>query len=145
VDYHDVTHARPGGNAHRRLTVHVGLILTAGASLWFEPILTIHVVVGLAFVVLVAFHLAQRRRVSVNLASRLTRPRTLLSKPGRLAAADLILLLVTLAMLASGLWDLIANHPTQIRWHAITGVALTGLLISHTIRRWRRLATSRIR
>jgi hypothetical protein len=40
--------------------------------------------------------------------------------------------------------DLIASHPTRVRWHAITGVALTGLLISHTLRRSRRLANSTI-
>jgi protein-S-isoprenylcysteine O-methyltransferase Ste14 len=137
--------SRPLGVARRRLAVHVGLILTTAISLWFEPILTVHVVFGLAFAALIATHLAQRRRVSVNLVSRLARPRTLRSKPGRLAVADLILLLLTVAMLTSGFWDLIASHPTRIRWHAITGVALTGLLISHTIRRWQRLATSKIR
>jgi protein-S-isoprenylcysteine O-methyltransferase Ste14 len=135
----------PQGNmARRRLAVHVGLILTTGISLWFEPILTIHVAFGLAFTAFVAIHLVQRRRVSVNLVARLARPRTLWSKPGRLALADLILLLLTVAMLTSGFWDLLASQPTRIRWHAITGVALTGLLISHTIRRRRRLATSKI-
>jgi hypothetical protein len=104
--------------------------LSAGVSLWFEPILTLHVIFGLAFSVLVCAHLAQRRRVSVNLASRLARPRTLVSKPGRLAIADLILLLLTLAMLTSGFWDLIASRPTRIRWHAVTGITLTVLLIS---------------
>jgi hypothetical protein len=48
-------------------------------------------------------------------------------------------------MLASGLRDWLAGHPTRIRWHAITGVALTALLAVHTARRRSRLRRSEVR
>ena len=60
-----------------RWCVHVGLIVTALVSLAFEPILTIHIVVGLIFSVLAVTHLAQRRQVSIKLLTRLGRFRTL--------------------------------------------------------------------
>jgi protein-S-isoprenylcysteine O-methyltransferase Ste14 len=124
--------------------VHLGLLATAIVSLVFEPVLTIHVLLGLAFVALVVVHLGQRRRVSRTLLARFARPRQLPNKGGRLALADAFLALLTLAMLASGLWDWLAE-PTRIRWHAITGVLLAGLVGVHTLRRWRRFGRSRVR
>jgi len=48
-----------------RWLVHLGLVGTTIVSLVFEPlILTIHIVLGLAFAVLAVAHLIQRRRVS---------------------------------------------------------------------------------
>jgi hypothetical protein len=131
--------------AQQRWLVHLGLMATLAVSLWFEPILAIHVAFGLAFAGLVAAHLTQRRRVSANLVARLARPALLRTRPGRLAAADLLLLALTLVMLVSGFWDLLAIHPTRLRWHAISGIGLTGLLVVHTARRWRRLRTSKVR
>ena len=52
---------------------------------------------------------------------------------------------LTAVLLASGLYDWIAGHPTRIRWHALTGVALAGLLLVHTLRRRRRLYRSSVR
>jgi hypothetical protein len=52
-----------------RWLVHLGLIGTASVSLMFEPMLTLHLVTGLAFVVLVGAHLLQRRRVSAGMPS----------------------------------------------------------------------------
>ncbi len=129
-----------------RWLVHLGLMATVVVSLIFEPlVLTIHIVVGLAFVALVGAHLAQRRQVSANLAARLARVTALWRPAGRLALADAVLAVVTLAMLASGFWDWFAGHPTRIRWHALTGVALAILLAIHTVRRWSRLRRSRVR
>jgi hypothetical protein len=136
-------------NARRALyrwLVHIGLIATLVVSLLFEPlVLTIHIVVGLAFAVLVGAHLAQRRRVSANLAGRLVRVTTLGRPAGRLALADALLAAVTLAMLVSGFCDWFAGHSTRIRWHALTGVAVAVLLAIHTFRRWSRLRRSRVR
>ena len=128
-----------------RWWVHLGLMVTTVVSLVLEPVLAIHILVGLVFVGLVVVHLVQRRRVSTTLASRLVRVRTLHGRGGRLALADALLTLMTVAMLASGLWDWLDGHPTRIRWHAITGVLLAALLLVHTLRRWARLRHSRVR
>ena len=100
----------------------------------------------LAFAVLAVAHLVQRRRVSARLLARLSRPgRTLAGPAGRLALADALLAALAAGMLASGFWDWLAGHPTRIRWHAITGVALTVLLVVHTARRRSRLRRSKVR
>lgn len=130
--------------AVQRLLVHLGLLATAIVSLVLEPVLAIHILLGFAFVALVVIHLGQRRRVSRTLLARFARPRRLPSPGGRLALADAFLALLTVAMLASGMWDWLAQ-PTRIRWHAITGVLLAGLLGVHTLRRWRRFGRSRVR
>lgn len=135
----------PGALA--RWLVHLGLVGTTIVSLVFEPlILAIHIAVGLAFAVLSVAHLVQRRRVSARLLTRLSRPgRTLAGPAGRLALADALLAALAAGMLASGFWDWLAGHPTRIRWHAITGVALTVLLVVHTARRRSRLRRSKVR
>jgi hypothetical protein len=127
-----------------RSLVHVGLIATAGTSLVLEPVLAIHMLLGLTFVGLVIAHLMQRRRVSTRLLDRLRTHPIPDSKASRLAAADAVLLAMTTVMLASGLWDWFAGHPTRIRWHAISGVLLAGMLLTHAWRRRRRLLGSRI-
>ena len=128
-----------------RWCVHLGLIVTALVALVLEPILTIHIVVGLIFSVLVVAHLAQRRQVSVKLLTRLGRFRTLHRPGGRRAIADVLLALVTIGMLVSGFWDWSLGHPTRIRWHAITGIVLAVFLVVHTVRRRVRLRSSQIR
>jgi hypothetical protein len=128
-----------------RWWVHVGLIVTAAVSLVLEPTLSLHILIGLVFVGLVVAHLVQRRRVSASLLKRLGYPGTWLQASGRLAIADSALAAVTVVMLASGLWDWLSGHPTKLRWHAISGVILTGFLIWHTLRRRRKLRSSRIR
>ena len=128
-----------------RWWVHLGLISTTAVSLAFEPIVSIHILLGLAFVVLVGAHLIQRRRITGNLAIRLLRIRTLNRPVGRLAVADALLVTVTLAMLVSGFWDWSLGHPTRIRWHAISGLVLSGFLLVHTLRRRKRLRSSQVR
>jgi hypothetical protein len=128
-----------------RWLVHVTLIGSAIASLVLEPVLILHVALGLVFVLFAGIHLAQRRRISKRLAIRLLRVKKLLLPAGRLALADGFLFIITLAMLFSGFWDLWATHHSKIRWHAITGVVLTIYLVVHTVRRWRRLRFSQIR
>ena len=128
-----------------RAVVHAGLIATAVLSLALEPVLTLHIALGLMFVGILAIHLGQRRRVSLRLLARLRAQPAPTTASARLAAADLVLLAVAAVMLASGLWDWLAGHPTRIRWHAISGVVLAGWLVLHTLRRRRRLLSSRIR
>jgi hypothetical protein len=110
-----------------------------------EPVLSLHIAIGVVFVVLVGCHLVQRRRISTRMAVRLLHVQKLLEPAGRLALADGFLFIISSAMLFSGFWDLWAPHHTKIRWHAITGVVLTLYLAVHTIRRWRRLRFSQIR
>jgi hypothetical protein len=128
-----------------RWLVHLGLIVTLVVSLVFETDPIIHIVVGLLFVALVVAHLGQRRRTSLGLVRRLRKIGQLHKRPGSLALSDLVLALLTTAMLASGFWDWIAGHPTKIRWHAITGVALTVYVLVHTVRRRKRLRSSKVR
>ena len=128
-----------------RWLVHIGLISTASVSLAFETILTIHILAGLAFAALVGAHLIQRRQISTKLARRLLRVRIWYRPGGRLALADTLLVIVTVAMLVSGFWDWSLGHPTGIRWHAISGVVLTGFLLVHTVRRRARLRSSQVR
>jgi len=135
---------RPVGAVTRWL-VHLGLIVTAAVSLFFETVLTIHILLGLVFVAFVAAHLLQRRRVSARLAARLLRVRGWSLPAGRLALADALLTALTVGMLASGLWDWRIGHPTRIRWHAITGFVLAGYLLVHTLRRRARLRASGVR
>lgn len=135
---------RPVGEAARWF-VHLGLIVTASVSLVFETVLTIHILVGLVFVALVTAHLGQRRRVSAALLRRLRRVREWGRPAGRLAVADALLLALTIGMLASGLWDWRLGHPTRIRWHALSGFALAGFLVVHTVRRRLRVRASGIR
>lgn len=140
-----LTSPNPKARATRRWLVHFLLLASATASLALEPVLTLHVIFGLFFVAFVTVHLAQRRRISISLLRRLGRRGRLTNKPGRLAMADLVLAALTTAMLASGLWDWLASHPTTIRWHALTGVALALLVAVHTARRRSRLRSSRVR
>jgi hypothetical protein len=107
--------------------------------------LSLHIGLGLVFVVLVGIHLGQRRRVSTRLVLRLLKLQKLFVPAGRLAIADGFLFAISSAMLVSGFWDLLAPHHTKIRWHAITGVVLVVFLVVHTLRRWKRLRFSQIR
>lgn len=128
-----------------RWWVHLGLMASVIVSLSFEFILTVHIVVGLIFVALVIGHLVQRRKISGKLARRLTRFTTSQGRLGRMAISDALLALLTLAMLGSGFVDVALGHPTQIRWHALLGVALTVYLVVHSLRRRNRLKSSAIR
>jgi len=71
---------------------------TAIGSLVVEPVLTLHVIVGLVFVALVAVHLMPRRHTSVKLPRRLTHPDSLRHRAGCLAVADVVLLLMTIRL-----------------------------------------------
>ncbi len=127
-----------------RALVHLGLIGAAVVSLAFEPVLSIHIGVGLLFIGFVGAHLAQRREVSTRLLSGLIKHRSCRRRTTRTAVADIVLLSVCVFVLGSGVWDWLLG-PTRLRWHAISGVVMAGLIVSHTLRRGRRVLTSRIR
>jgi hypothetical protein len=131
--------------AQRRWLVHLALILSVIVSLAFEFVLTIHIVFGLIFTAFVIVHLTQRRRTSGRLVRRLLDVKALGQPQGRLAMADLLLLVLTIGMLASGFWDWSLGHPTRIRYHALVGVGLAVLLLVHSVTRRKRLRTSRVR
>lgn len=130
--------------ARSRFIVHLWLVCTIVLSLALEPVLALHIIFGLFFIVLVAVHLGQRRRTSKSLVARLRRPRNWPSPGGRLALADAALLTVTAVMLASGFWDWLAGRTT-IRWHALSGVLLAVATAVHTVRRRKRLRGSAVR
>ena len=144
IGWHERSIRRPRLSVSR-WWVHVGLLVTAAVSLLVEPTLSLHILIGLGFVALVVVHLVQRRRVSVSLLKRLAHPGSWRQASGRLAIADTVLAGLTVVMLGSGLWDWLSGHPTRLRWHAISGVILTGFLVVHTLRRRNRLRSSRIR
>jgi hypothetical protein len=126
-----------------RLAVHVALLVTVLLSLALEPVLTLHIAVGLVFVGFVVVHLMQRRRTSRRLLRSLSSHIPLASPTSRLAWSDLALGALTAVMLSSGLWDWLDGR-TRIRWHAISGVVLTVVLAIHTVRRRRRLTRSAV-
>jgi hypothetical protein len=132
-------------SGRRRWWVHLALLVTATVSLVLEPLLTLHILLGLVFVGFVVIHLGQRRRVSAALVRRLPRVAGWTEPGGRLAVADGLLTVLTAAMLASGLYDWLGHQPTRIRWHALTGVALAAFLLVHTVRRRSRLRDSAVR
>jgi uncharacterized membrane protein YjgN (DUF898 family) len=132
------------GRSGARWIVHLALIVTASTSLVLEPMLTLHIALGLVFVWLVVVHLRQRRHTTAALARRYAHPSRLGQPAGRLALSNGVLLILTLVMLASGLWDWLSGDPTRIRWHAISGVVLAAYLAVHSYRRRRRLRTSRV-
>ena len=107
-----VRRPRTASRQTRRWLVHVGLMVTAVTSLTFEFDLTIHILIGLVFIAFVVAHLVQRRHTSNRLLRRLADVRLLSKSQGRLAVADLVLVLLTVGMFASGLWD--GDSVTQL-------------------------------
>ena len=142
-----------------RFVVHLALLATFAASLATVTAMTEgwpHLVIGSAFVGLVVIHVAQRRRTVLRLLGNLARPVTWLNR-GRLAWSDLILALVTLNVLASGMYDLVTGnqvilHPRSagipfrdIGWHVSAALLLLAYLCVHVARRWARIRRSVIR
>jgi hypothetical protein len=143
-----------------RWLVHLLLIGTFAASLAtvvLVPEGTPHLVVGLAFVGLAGMHLVQRRHTVTRLLTRLGRSRTWLTRQGRLAWFDLILVALTLNVLASGTDDWLSGNPVilhprgvgipfrDIGWHVLSALVVLGYLVVHVVRRRGRLRRSAIR
>lgn len=147
---------RTAWRVRSRWVVHLGLLISAAAALGTLQLLHVriafHADVGLAFVGLVAVHLAQRRRTITHMATRLVRARTLLERRIRLAASDVVLLVVASNVLVSGIVDWGRGASTDLplpkpftRWHLDAGLILVVYLVVHVSRRKKRLRRSTIR
>jgi hypothetical protein len=145
-----------------RWLVHLWLIVTFAAAplslLFTNRSMTIHIGLAIAFFGLVCVHVAQRRRTTGRLAVQLTRFRSLVTRQGRLAVSDLILVLLTLNVMVSGIVDFLAGQPTPfplrtltglpvpyIGWHTLSMLMLIVYLLVHIMRRRNRLRVSHIR
>jgi hypothetical protein len=145
----------------RRWYVHVGLMVSLAGSLlsliYLSHSITIHVIFGVAFMVMMLFHLVQRRRTVTSLLKRLvgvqSRTRTLT----RLALSDVVLELLVLDVLVSGLVDGLNHQATQFpfaatlglppglsQWHKLAALVLVVYAIVHIFRRRKRLRRSHI-
>jgi hypothetical protein len=156
ADLPSPTVRRADPSARSRFAVHLALLGSGAAALATLQLLHVrvayHTLVGLAFVGLVVVHLAQRRRTVARLLTQLVGARTPVERRARLARSDLVLLVITLNVLASGLLDWGRGRPTQLplpvpfdRWHLDAGLALVVYLTVHAWRRRRRFRRSTIR
>ena len=159
---HAETAAGPGRTSSRarsRWAIHLALLLTIIAALLplllfgFSPRVTIHVAVACVFLGLVIVHLTQRRHTVGKLIAQFGRAGSRI-KGRRLAVSDTIFGLLAAGVLASGIYDLATGQNTRvpmpgihlyIGWHTLSSVLFLGYLITHVIRRRRRLRRSRIR
>lgn len=159
---HDETvagHRRASAHARSRWTVHLALLITITVALvplllfGVSPRVTVHVVIACLFLGLVVVHLAQRRYMLKRLIAQLGRGGSR-TKGRRRAVSDAIFAFLAANVLASGTYDLATGQNTRmplpgihlfIGWHALSGVLFLAYLITHVIRRRRRLRRSRIR
>ncbi|HUZ42432.1 MAG TPA: hypothetical protein VMU68_13700 [Acidimicrobiales bacterium] len=147
------------GGERRRWYIHLALLVTLAGSLlsliYLSHSITIHVLIGVAFMVMMLFHLYQRRRTVTSLLKRLVGGRS--HATVRMAVSDLILELLVLDVLVSGIIDGMQHHATQFplaatlhlppgmsQWHKLAAVVLVVYLIVHIIRRRKRLRRSHI-
>lgn len=121
-----------------RWAVDLVLLAAAVISVLTEPMsIAVHSLLGLLFAGFVAPHLWNRRAWIRGTLRRLWERRSL-SRTLRWSLSQASLLLVlTMVVTASGLWDWLDGR-TKIRWHAISGIILLAVLIRHTWtrRRW---------
>ena len=149
-----------GRRAQARFAVHLLLLATFAASLATVTAITEgwpHLVVGLGFVVLAGLHVVQRRHTVARLVGNLGRVRSWLTRRGRMAWSDTLLVLLTLNVLVSGTYDLVSGEQVilyprrvgipfrDIGWHVASALVLTAYLCVHVGRRWGRIRRSAIR
>jgi len=157
------TDERQARHELRRWLVHLGLIVSFGLALAASigrsgaTGLTLHVVAGLCFAGLVAFHLAQRRRTLRGLAPDLTRPVRWRRQRGRLALSAAVLVFLAGNVIVSGVADWITGRSVMVpvrsigiplpalNWHTTTSLILVIYLVVHVVRRAARLRHSQIR
>lgn len=122
----------------RRWITDIVLAAAGIVSVLLEPAsIAIHSVIGLVFAGAVGPHLWHRRSWIRGVARRLWRRRSLSRAMSWAASQTGLLLALTLAVTASGLYDWL-DARTRIRWHAISSVILIGVAARHawTRRRW---------
>ena len=147
------------GRARSRWAVHLALLITIIVALvplllfGVSPRVTVHIVIACVFLGLVVVHLAQRRRTLTKLIAQLGRAGSRM-RGRRLAVSDAIFAFLAANVLASGIYDLTTGRNTRIPlpglrlfigWHSLSSLVFLGYLITHVIRRRKRLRRSRIR
>ena len=150
------------GSERRRWYVHLALLSSLAGSLlsliYLSHSITIHVFFGVWFMVMVGFHLFQRRRTLRTLLTRLVRARSRTHAASRLAISDIILELLVVNVLVSGVVDGLNHNETQVpfanvlhlppglsQWHKLAALILVVYATVHIIRRRKRLRHSHIR
>jgi hypothetical protein len=150
---------RASGRARSRWAVHLAMLITVIVALVplllfnVNPRVTVHVVIACVFMGLAIVHLVQRRHTLRRLTAQLARAGSRL-KGRRLAVSDAIFGFLILNVLVSGICDLATGINTRvpvpgihlyIGWHSLSSLLFLGYLITHVIRRWKRLRRSQIR
>ncbi len=150
------------GSERRRWYVHLVLLASLAGSLlslvWLSRSITLHVVIGVLFMVVLLAHFYQRRRTIASLLRRLVGARARARTSTRLAVSDVILELLVLDVLVSGVVDVANHHATElsvltslhfppglVQWHKLAAVLLVVYATVHVVRRRRRLRRSHIR
>lgn len=145
----------------RRWYVHLALITSLAGSLlsliYLSHSITIHVIFGVWFMLMMLFHLFQRRRTVASLLKRLVGVQTRVRASTRLALSDIVLELLVLNVLVSGIIDGLNHHATQMplaatlglppglsQWHKLAAIVLVIYATVHIIRRRKRLRRSHI-
>ena len=114
---------------------------------------TDHAVVSLVVPALALVHLWQRRHTVKRLATQLLRPRHARSGDSFQAESNLMRWILTLNAMVSGVADYLVGRPIYLRvlgpfilqkWHAMSALVLLAYVITHVIRRRRRLRLSHI-
>jgi hypothetical protein len=140
----------------------VALLISLAGSLlsliFLSHSITIHVIFGVTFVVLMLVHLVQRRQTVMTLLRRVRGGKSRSRATLRLALSDVILELLVLDVFVSGVIDGFSHHATQFpfasaiglppglsQWHKLAAIALVIYATVHVIRRRKRLRHSRIR
>jgi hypothetical protein len=122
----------------RRWLIDMLLIAGGVVSLVFEPLaIAIHSIVGLIFMGTIGPHLWNRRTWIRGTWRRIRQRRRLSARLRWSVWQSAVLLALAVVVTASGLWDWL-GVPTRIRWHAISGFILIGVVVWHawTRRRW---------
>jgi hypothetical protein len=139
----------------------LALLLSLAGSLlsriYLSHSITIHVIFGVAFMIMMLCHLFQRRRTVKSLLMRLARSQSRSKKMTRLAISDVILELLVLNVLVSGIVDGLNHQATQMplasaiglppglsQWHKLSALVLVVYATVHVIRRRKRLRRSHI-
>jgi hypothetical protein len=141
-----------------RWLVHLALLIAVVVSL--VPLLmygaslriTVHWVVACLFAALIVVHLAQRRRTVARLAAALARSGSRLRPARRLAVSGAVFTFLLANVIVSGVLDVATGRTAMIplagggvNWHGLSSLVFLGYLLTHVIRRRRRLRKSVIR
>lgn len=142
----------------RRWYVHLVLLGSLAGSLisliYLSRSITVHVIFGVLFMVMVLFHLFQRRRTVALLFKRLIGVQSRTSRTTRLAISDVILELLALNVLVSGTVDILRHQATRLslaglppsldQWHKLAAIVFVVYAVFHIFRRRKRLRRSHI-